>query len=73
MKRLILAFLLCASPAIAQQPTPSEIALQINGVIGVWAQSLVQQGKMIEDLQKQLTAANVKIQELEKKPEPVNK
>lgn len=71
MKRVILlAMLLAASPALAQQQlSPPETALQINGVIGQWAQTLVQQGKAIEELQKQNAAKDARIKELEPKPE----
>lgn len=62
--------LLLPLPALAQQgqPSPPETALQINGVIGTWAQTLVQQGRVIESLQKQLADAQKKISELETKP-----
>ena len=70
MKRIILAAILFATPALAQQQqvSPPEAALQINGIIGTWAQTLVQQGKMIEDLQRQLAAEKAK-----NNPEPPKK
>lgn len=70
MLKYIAAICLCATPCAAQQQqlSPPETALQINGVIGAWAQTMVNQGKMIEELQKQLTAAQAKIKELEPKP-----
>jgi hypothetical protein len=60
------AFLLAvAAPAVAQaqQATPPETALQIDNVINTWAQTLVQQGRVIEQ-----QAARIK--ELEDKYEP---
>jgi hypothetical protein len=75
MLKYLLPLCLLASPALAQQqqPSPPEVALQINGVVGTWAQTLVQQGKVIEDLQKQnaakdaqIAAKDTKIKELEK-------
>lgn len=58
MKKIVLVtFLLIATPAFAQQPSPPETALQINGVIGQWAQTLVQQAKLIEQLQAELAQA----------------
>jgi hypothetical protein len=71
MLKYLIVFLLWMTSAMAQQQqlTPPETALQINGVVGAWAQTLVQQGKLIDDLQKQLAAANAKIKELETKPE----
>lgn len=69
--RLTLALipLALATPAFAQQQqqqmSPPEAALQINGIIGTWAQTIVQQGKMIEDLRKQIAADDAKIKELE--------
>lgn len=67
MKRLIFALGLglFAVPSFAQQQqpaSPTETALQINAVIGQWAQTIVQQAKMIEQLQ-------ARIKELEPKPE----
>jgi hypothetical protein len=70
---LIIVAVALASPALAQQQqqTPPELALQINGVIGTWAQTIVQQGNMIADLQKQLAASQARVKELEAKaPEP---
>lgn len=53
MKRVLITVLLLTSPAFAQQ-TPPEVALQVNSIVGTWAQALVQQSKTIEDLQKQI-------------------
>ena len=71
MKRLLIVALLSSvTPAFAQQqPSPPETALQINGVIGQWAQTLVQQGRMIADQQAQIAAKDAKIKELESKPD----
>lgn len=67
MNRLVFALGLglLAAPSFAQQQQPAsppETALQINAVIGQWAQTIVQQAKMIEQLQ-------ARIKELEPKPE----
>jgi septal ring factor EnvC (AmiA/AmiB activator) len=72
MKRLfaLTALLFLAAPAVAQQQqptTPAETAIQINNVIGTWSQTLMQQGKVIDELQKQLATANARIKELEPK------
>ena len=69
MLKYLTALCLFATPCFAQQQqtSPSETALQINSVIGTWAQTLTQQGKLIDDLQKQLIAAQAKIKDLEAK------
>lgn len=79
MKFLVVALLFVAGPAFAQQ-SPASVALQINGVIGTWAQTLEQQGKTIEGLQRQsaedqkrLSEANAKIKELQDKYETPKK
>ncbi len=72
MLRYLVAFLLLASPALAQQqqvPTVAETAIEINNIIGQWSQRLVQQGKVIEELQKQIAVRDAKIKELEPKSE----
>jgi hypothetical protein len=72
MLKYLLPLCLLATPCVAQQQqivSPSATALQINSIIGQWAQTLEQQGKVIADLQAQLTAANAKIKELESKPD----
>lgn len=72
MKRILIALcLFAATPAFAQQQqtSPTETALQINGVIGQWAQALVQQSKAIEQMQADLIKARARIKELEPKPE----
>lgn len=75
LKYLVLTLALLATSALAQQQAvpPPETALQINGVIGQWAQTLVQQARVIEDLQKQLAAAHARVKELEPKQEPAKK
>lgn len=73
MKKLALLFLLAATPALAQQATPAETAIQLNALIGQWAQSLTQQARTIEELQKQLTAAQARVKELEPKVEEKKK
>lgn len=67
MLKYLIPLCLLATPCFAQQQTPSDVALQINGVIGTWAQMIVQQGKMIEDLQKKLAASEARVKELEPK------
>lgn len=75
--RVLFLLLLLTTSAIAQQQqqlSPTESALQINSIIGTWAQTLVQQGRVIDDMQKQLTAAQARIKELEsKKPDGESK
>lgn len=46
-----------AQPAQQQEPSPAEVALQLNNVINSWAQAIIQQNKTIAELQKQLAAA----------------
>ncbi len=71
MKYLVIVALCFTTPALAQQQaTPAEVALQINSVVSQWATTLTQQGRVIEDLQKQITAKDAKIKELEAKTEP---
>ncbi len=74
MKRIALILgLLLASPATAQQPqqiSPAEAALQINSLAGSMAQSMAQQGRIIDDMQRQIAAKDVRIKELEAKAEP---
>lgn len=56
-KSLIALCLFVSLPALAQQQqiqSPPEIALQINSVIGQWAQTLVQQGKLIDEQNKHI-------------------
>lgn len=72
MLKYILAACLLATPCLAQQQpqlSPPETALQINSIVGLWAQTLVNQGKLIDDLQKQLATAQARIKELEQKPD----
>ncbi len=67
MKYLVIVALCFTTPALAQQQaTPAEVALQINSVVSQWATTLTQQGRIIDDLQKQ--NADLKKQ-LEAKPE----
>lgn len=73
LKYLIVLPLLLITPAFAQQqPSVPETALQINGIIGTWAQTLGQQAKQIDDLQKQLAAAHAKIKEMEPSAKPAD-
>lgn len=68
MLKYLIAFVLLSSSAFAQQQvTPPEAALQINRVVGEWAQTIVQQGKAIDELQKQLKDEQAKNKELESK------
>lgn len=75
MRKLAFALALIASPAFAQQQqtTAPEVALQINSVIGGWAQTIVQQNRQIEMLTKQLVDAQAKIEELKVKDKPDTK
>jgi hypothetical protein len=50
-------FFASVEAAIAQQPTPSQTAIQIDNVINQWAQTIEAQQKQIADLQKQLEEA----------------
>ncbi len=45
------------SSAQAQEPTPSQTAIQIDNVINQWAQTIERQQKQLADLQKQLEEA----------------
>jgi hypothetical protein len=68
MKRIFLVLIMLSSPVFAQQQqTPPEVALQINGVIGQWAQTIVQQQRTIMEQQAQISAKDAKIKELEEK------
>ena len=71
MKNLVIAamLLLLTSPTLAQQQqqiSPSDAALQIISVANAMAQAMNQEIKTVDDLQKQLAAANARIKELEK-------
>ena len=70
MRIIAVALVMLVSPALAQQQPPPEVALQINNVVGQWAQMLVQQGRTIAELQAQLAVAQARIKELEAKTEP---
>lgn len=67
LKYITLLYLL-ASPCLAQQqvPTVAETGLQINSVVSQWAQTLTQQSRQIEDLQKQLAAKTKELEEAKK-------
>lgn len=69
LKYLIIA-LFIITPAYAQQqqsiPTVAETALQINNVIGEWAQRLAQQGKLIEQLKKENDELKKQVEEHKK-------
>lgn len=72
MLKFAIAFCLVISPCAAQQQQmvpPPEVALQINGIVGTWAQTLVQQGRTIEDLQKQLAQSKAEATRLKDKYE----
>lgn len=75
LKYLLLSTAILLTPAMAQpqqqdQQTPPEVALQMNSIIGTWAQTLMQQAKVIDELQKQNTSMKNKIKELELKSSP---
>jgi hypothetical protein len=68
MMRLI-AFVLClmAVPAHAQQPTPSQTAIQIDNVINQWAQTIEALQRENADLKKQIEDAKAaKVEEKKK-------
>lgn len=75
MARLIIVLLLslAAAPAIAQnatQSTPSEMALQVNAIIGAWAQQITFLQKQNADLQRDLAVITKERDELKAKQEP---
>lgn len=70
MRRLlIVALLTFNAPVLAQQQqiSPAEAALQIGSIASAMAQTMAQQGKTIDELQKQLAAKEARIKELEHK------
>ena len=66
---LIVACCLIASSALAQQPAPSTIAIQIGNAVNNMALELERNQQVIATLQKQLTEAQLKIKGLENKPD----
>ncbi len=71
MKRTFIitaAILFLSAPVLAQQTVSApEVALQINSMVGAMAQAVMNQGKQIEELQKQIAAKDARIKELETK------
>lgn len=81
---LFLAALLVAAPAFAQtavernpppvvpppQQTPSEIALQINRLVGDWAERMTTMPRQIGELQQQLQAVGRELTECKAKLPP---
>lgn len=66
---VLLAVALLSSPAFAQQPqqlTPSQLAIQLNTVIGQWAQTIEAQQKQISDLQQERAKLSTEIEKLRK-------
>lgn len=65
------AVALVSSPAVAQQQqvqqTPPEVALQLNNVIGSWAQTIVNQTRQIETLQTKNAELQKQLDELKPK------
>lgn len=59
MTRLAFLLALLATPALAQQPTPSQVAIQLVTVINNWAQ-------VIEALQAENAKLKAEIEELKK-------
>lgn len=58
MARLIAILLLAlTSPALAQQPTPAQTALQIDNVINQWAQTIEALQRENAELKKQIEEA----------------
>lgn len=67
MKRLTVLALLLASPAFAQQSTAID---RISGSLGQCVKQAEQSLDQINDLQKQLAAAQARVKELEAKAPP---
>lgn len=63
MIRIALLLALLATPALAQQQTPSQVAIQVVTVVNGWAQ-------MIEALQAENAKLKARVQELENPPAP---
>ena len=63
-----IAVLAMTAPAVAQQQqvTPSQMALQIQGIIGQWAQQIEADQRTIADLQKQIAELKAKTPEPKK-------
>jgi septal ring factor EnvC (AmiA/AmiB activator) len=60
-KCLILAALLFSTATLAQQPSPSQVALQITGILGQWAQMIEAQQAQIETLNKKSAELQAKL------------
>ena len=63
---IIVTCVLLATPSLAQQQTPSQMALQLNGVISNWALTLESQSKQIETLTKETADLKARLAEKEK-------
>lgn len=73
MRLLLVVLLLSATAASAQQQqTPSDLALQINGVIGEWARQLQTQQQRINELQGQLATMTKERDDLKAKAAPAD-
>jgi len=57
---IALAFALVAPARAQAQQTPSQIAIQLDGVINSWAQTIESQNKVIADLQKEVADLKAK-------------
>ena len=64
---ILSAVLFAASPAFAQQPSPSQMAIQINVIVGQWSQALELQQQQIKDLQARLDQVTKERDELRAK------
>jgi hypothetical protein len=65
--RTLLFLLAFTAVAFAQQPTPSQVALQIDGIVNSWAQTIEAQQKQIADLQKENADLKAKLEKQDAK------
>lgn len=70
MRYLVALLLFVPSLALAQQPSPSNIALQINTAVSNMALSLERETQTVTALQQQLNAAQAEVKRLTDKYEP---
>ena len=69
--KTIAALMLLAStiPVLAQQPTPSQTAIQIDNVINQWAQTIEVQESRLKAAQERIDALKAKCGKLCEEPE----
>jgi septal ring factor EnvC (AmiA/AmiB activator) len=67
----LIVFVLClaAVPAYAQQPTPSQTAIQIDNVINQWAQTIESQAQNLKAAQEKIDDKDKQIADLKKQLE----